>query len=92
MGFVLGTLMPSSILMCGEGKGMRCFGTAFQFLTPELYTCHLPPYDRNGEGRLSLAEKTEYHRALETDSDSKKSVCCPMGSLQGDCLSREEPQ
>lgn len=60
MGFVLGTLMPSSVLMCGEGKGRRCLGTAFQFLTPELYPCHLPSYDRNGEGRPSLAEKTEY--------------------------------
>lgn len=24
MGFVLGMLIPLSVLLCGEGKGMRC--------------------------------------------------------------------
>lgn len=42
IGFVLGTLMPLSVLLCGEGKGMRYPRSAFQFLTPEPYTYHLP--------------------------------------------------
>lgn len=49
MGFVLGTLMPLSVLFCGEGKGMRCPGSAFQFLIPELYTCHLPSMTEMGK-------------------------------------------